>query len=156
MVRPLLTLGLLLGALGCAPKYVKGTEITYTPEKQAVADVIERYRQAVETRDVSVLRTLASDGYYENGSTTSDPVDDYNRAGLEKVLEDVKALVKAVQYQIEITTIDVLGDQAYVDFDYQSQYLFSSGEQDKWATANDKNRIALRLEKGQWRIVSGM
>ena len=53
--------------------------MSYTPEKQAVADVIERYRQAVETRDVSVLRTLASDGYYENGSTTSDPVDDYNR-----------------------------------------------------------------------------
>ncbi len=147
---------LLLLMLGCAPKYVKDTEIDYTPERQEVADVIEVYRQAVEARDTEKLRTIAATGYYENGSTTDDPSDDYDYTGLEEVLADVKKLVKAIRYEISITAIDVVGDAAYVDFDYTSQYLFTAGEQDKWATAADKNRIMLRREKGKWRIVSGM
>lgn len=156
-MRPiLLALTLVLTALGCAPTHVKGTEIEYSSERQEVADVIEHYRVAVETRDSGALRGLASERYYENGSTTGDPADDYDYRGLATVLADIQSLVKAVKYRIEITAIEVVGEAAYVDFEYHSQYLFTAGESDKWATSNDKNRIALRREKGEWRIVSGM
>ncbi len=156
-MRPiLLVLTLALTALGCAPTHVKGTEIEYTAERQAVADVLEHYRLAVEARDADALRGLASDRYYENGSTTGDPADDYDYRGLAQVLGDIKSLVKAAKYQIEIVAIEVVGESAYIDYEYRSQYLFAAGEADKWATSNDKNRIAMRLEKGEWRIVSGM
>lgn len=147
---------LLLVGGACSPAHVRGTEIEYTAERQEVADVVEEYRLAVEARDDAALQKLASERYYENGSTTSDPGDDYDYRGLKTILGDIKVIVKAIKYEIDINLIEVVGDSAYVDFDYRSQYLFQAGETDKWATSNDKNRISLRREKGEWRIISGM
>ncbi len=155
-MRSILLCSLTLLASACSPAHVRGTEITYTSERQELADVVEVYRVAVEARDAEKLKKLASKRYYENGSTTSDPGDDYDHRGLKTVLDDIKSIVKAVQYEIEIKAIEVVGDTGYVDYDYRSQYLFTAGEADKWATSNDKNRLSFRREDGKWRIVSGM
>lgn len=157
MRRILLWCGLAAGALaGCGPTYIQGTKIEATPEKQRLAELVERYRVALEQRDVDALRALASNDYYENASTTDDPSDDYDFNGLEKVLHDLQNTVKAVRYQIDITDIQVMGDVATVDYEYRSQYLYQMGEQDHWETANDRNRLTFKKENGEWRIVSGM
>ena len=156
MLRAALTALLLLAATGCGPRFVKGTEIEYTDEKQALADVVERYRVAVEQRDADALRGLASRRYYENGSTTEDPSDDYDYKGLEKLLSELEQSVKAAKYAIEITSIEILGEAANVDYSFTAQYLVTVGEQDRWSTAGDKNRLAFRRENGAWRIISGM
>lgn len=149
-------LGATLATTGCGPKYVKNTRIEYTQAKQALADVVERYRLAMEQRDVEALRALASRDYYENGSTTTDPGDDYGYEGLERVFSDIKNNVKEIRYDIDIKAIDILGESATVDFEYTGQYLFTIGERDRWETVTDKNRLTLRKEDGNWRIVNGM
>jgi ketosteroid isomerase-like protein len=148
----------LLGAAGCGPRYVEGTKVEYTAEKQRLADLIERYRLAMEQRDVEALRALASRDYYENGSTTTDPADDYGYDGLERLFVDVKNNVKDVKYTVEIKEIRVMaeGESAHVDLEYTGQYLFTIGERDRWETVTDKNRLTLRKEDGNWRIISGM
>lgn len=150
----LLTLGLALA--GCGPKYVKGTKIEYTAERQALANIVERYRVAVEQRDGAALRAIASSDYYENGSTTTDPEDDYGNEGLQQVTADLSNAVKEVRYALEIEAIEIVGDAAYVDLEYTGQYLYTVGEQDRWETVTDKNRLTMRREGEQWRIVSGM
>ncbi len=80
----------------CSPKYIKGTEVPYSADKQAVSDTVERYRQAVIQRDTRALRALASDSYYENSSTTNNAADVYDRKGFENVLSELKKNVKAV------------------------------------------------------------
>lgn len=150
------TLAAALILSACGPSYVKGTKIEYTEQRQDVANVVERYRQAVEQRDGDALRALASRDYYENGSTTDDPKDDYDYNGLAKVLGDLQNSVKAVKYEIDVQDIQILGERAMVDYEYRSQYLYTVGEQDKWATATDKNRLTLRREDGRWRILRGM
>ena len=147
----LVTLG-----VGCSPTYVKNTEIDYTPEKQEVADVIERYRIALEKRDVDTLKAIAGDGYYENGSTTNDPSDDYDFQGLKKIIDAIGRQVKAVKYSIMIKEINVIQNEASVDVELQGQYLFTHKERDRWATYADKNRLTLRKLKGNWKIVSGL
>lgn len=151
-----LLLGTALTAIGCGPKYVKGTEIEYTAEKQALADLVERYRKAIEQRDFDTVREMVSARYYENGSTTDTPVDDYDFQGLSEKLEGMKNEVKAVKYDIELVDIQVLEAVATVDYDYTTQYLYAVGESDRWATASDRNRITFRLEQDEWRIVSGL
>ncbi|MEZ4474560.1 MAG: hypothetical protein R3F60_27995 [bacterium] len=141
---------------GCGPRYVKGTEIEYSSQKQELADLVERYRVALVQRDADALRAMVSRGYFENGSTTSDPSDDYNHDGLMKVLDDLKSEVKAVRYDIQIKDIAVYDQQATVDFEYESQYLIGVGDQDRWSNKSDKNRLTFRKEKDGWRIVSGM
>ena len=159
-LRPLIRLtllsGMLLTVFGCSPKYIKGTEVVYTAEKQSVADAVERYRIAVVNRDTDALRALASSSYYENASTTVDPSDDYDRQGFEKVLSELKENVKAVKYEIDITDIQVTKNTARVDLEYRGQYLFVVAGQERWQTSADKNRLNLRKENGQWRILSGM
>jgi hypothetical protein len=149
-----LIVGLLLTA--CGPGYIRGTKIEATPEKQELANLVERYRVAVEQRDMDALQQLAATEYYENGSTTEDPADDYDYNGLVKLLHDLKDRLKAVKYQIDIEDIQVLGETAQVDYQYRSQFLYTTGDQDHWETANDRNRLTFKKESGQWRIVSGM
>ena len=142
--------------VGCGKQYVKGTTVKYTAERQQLADLVERYRRAVEMRDAESLRKMASLNYYENGSTTTKAEDDYDFNGLQKVLADLKNQVKAVKYAITIKDIHVLGETARVDYEYESQYLIAVGEQDRWATHGDKNRLTFRREEGEWRILAGM
>lgn len=145
-----------LTAIGCGARYVQGTKIEFTKERQQIADVVERYRVAVEQRDSATLRKMASLDYYENASTTTNASDDYDFNGLEKVFSDLKNTVKTVKYKIDIKDISVIGQNARVDFEYKSQYLLALGEQDRWATKSDKNRLTFKLEEGEWRITGGM
>lgn len=140
----------------CSPKYIKGTEVVYTKEKQTIANVVELYRQAVVARDANQLRALASASYYENASTTINPSDDYNRNGFENVLSELKENVKAVKYEIDITDIQVGKESAHVDLEYRGQYLYVVAGQERWQTSADKNRLNFRKENGEWRILSGM
>lgn len=142
---------------GCTPAFVKGTEIDYTPERQEVADFIERYRVALEQRNFELLKDMVSSNYYENGSTTNDPSDDYDFSGLMKVLGQLKQSVKAVKYSIKISKIDVMETSAAVDVEYTGQYLFTQNERDRWETYADKNRLTLGKDKlGHWKIMSGL
>lgn len=143
-------------AFGCGPQYVRGTEIEFSEDKQALADLVERYRVALEHRDVDALRGMVSKTYYENGSTTDDPGDDYDIRGLQKIFVDLKDQVREIKLDIELTAIELLGDTALVDYDYRTHYLFTVGEKDRWATAADKNRLMFRREKGAWHIMSGL
>ena len=155
-------------SIGCSPRYVRGTEIKYTVDKQDVANLVERYRIALERRDIDTLRTLAHQNYFENGSTTTEPADDYDYNGLQKVLADLQNKVKAVKYEIEIKDIQFIGNLARVDYTYRSQYLLVNGERDRWSSHADKNRITFqRVPKGKkvqladgtqvrWRILAGM
>lgn len=145
-----------LFAAGCGPAYIEGTKIEHTDEREEIAKLIERYRIAVEQRDADALRAMASNAYYENGSTTENPSDDYDFNGLSKVLDDIRSTVKRVRYEIDLTDIQVMEDTAIVDFDYRTQYLYVVGEQDRWETATDRNRLTFRRERGEWRIVSGL
>jgi hypothetical protein len=151
-----LTVMFCMTALGCGARYVRGTQIEFSKEKQQIADIVERYRVAVEQRDSAALRKMASVSYYENASTTTIAADDYDFNGLEKVFADLKNTVKTVKYKISVTDISVIGQNARVDFEYESQYLLALGEQDRWATKSDKNRLTFRLEEGEWRIIGGM
>lgn len=155
-VPSLIALTLLMSAAACGPRYVTGTKVEYSDEREAVAAIVERYRVALEQRDTNALRSLVSKSYYENGSTTDDPNDDYDAAGLEKVFGELKGNVKTVRYSVEITDIQVNEEYASVDIDYKAEYLYTLGEQDRWGTTNDKNRMTMRLEDGNWRISGGL
>lgn len=158
MLTPRLLLVPLLGVLlaACGPRYVKDTEIEYSAEKQALANLVERYRKAMASRDASTLKAMISRNYYENASTTSNPRDDYGYEGLVRLLEDLQSKVKEVRYAVSIKAIEVFESTATVDFDYEAQYLYQAGPEERWANRIDHNRLTFRKEDGQWRIISGL
>lgn len=156
-LRLLLCLMLSFGVMACTPAFVKGTDIEYSPERQEIADFIEKYRVAMEQRDFDALKDMVSSRYYENGSTTDDPSDDYDFTGFLKVAQDMKQRVKAVKYKIKLTQIDIMDESAAVDLEITGQYLITHQEQDRWETYADKNRVTLGKDKlGHWKVMSGL
>jgi hypothetical protein len=155
-VRLLLVLGLGLLATACAPRFVKNTDIEYTEEKQHIANLVEAYRKALTNRDAGKLRDMVSRNYFENGSTTSNPNDDYGYDGLMRLMEALKTQVKEVRYAIDIKAIEVYKRTATVDYEYEAQYLYAAGSDERWANRIDRNRLTFRKEGGKWMIIGGL
>ena len=153
----LVSLFVMSGMWGCTPAFVKGTDIDYTPQRQEIADFVEKYRVALEQRDFDTLKDMVSSNYYENASTTDTPEDDYGFTGFLEWSQKMKASIKAVKYSLKLLKIEVMEKNAVVDVEIRSQYLFTYNERDRWDTFVDKNRLTLNKDKlGHWKILSGL
>lgn len=146
----------LLGLLGCKPSLIPDTQISDTPENREILAMVERYRQAMEKRDIASLKALVSDRYYENASSTGDQSDDWGFPDLDRVVEEVGGAVKTCTYDIRVTDIRVEGDRAEVVYEFTWNFQYSDGEQDGWSRKTDVNRISLLKDDGVWRFVAGM
>ena len=70
---------------GCATRYIPNTDVEDTEENRTVVTFCERYRHAVELKDVGELLKLASNEYYEDGGNI-DASDDLDYSGLRDYL----------------------------------------------------------------------
>ncbi|MBM4320686.1 MAG: nuclear transport factor 2 family protein [Deltaproteobacteria bacterium] len=149
-------LGFFLLLPGCTPSLIPDTTVPDTAENREICQIMERYRRAMEQRDVDALRLLTSRRYFENASTTADPTDDWGYPELEKVLEELKTAVKMATYDIKITRIHIDGRTAEVDYEYTWNFQYTDGEQDSWTRKTDVNRLSLMKDGAEWKIVAGM
>lgn len=141
---------------GCATPRIQGTSLDDTPENRVIVDFVERYRAAVESRDVETLKGLASRHYYENAATTHTSHDDWGRPDLDAVLERFRDHVKAINYELRITDVRVVGNRADVDCEQTWAFQYTDGDRDAWTKKSDMNRLELIKEGEGWRILSGM
>jgi len=148
---------LLLSLAACGPRMIKNTEVPDTEENRAIVDVVERYRIAVEKRDLDSMKEIVSRRYYSNAGTTSDASDDYGYEQLEtKVLPVLRDSIKSVQFNIFLKRVDVTGDRAFADYEYYYKFWYVDGGKDRWLAKNDFARMELSNEDGVWRIVGGL
>lgn len=149
------TASLLVSA--CGPSHIDGTSVEDTEENRAIYDLVEAYREAIEQRDVDQLAAIVSPRYFENASTTATDKDDYGYETLrEKVLPLLQDSIKAVQYRVRLTRIEVNGDRAYADFEYWLKFLYSEGGREGWRTENDFNRLEFVKGPDGWKISGGL
>lgn len=161
MKRPvLLLLAALLGASAsaCSTRYIGNTRIEDTDENRAILRVVEQYRRAVEDRDVDRIMSLTSDRYFEDPGTPHIPGDDYDKAGLRERLETAFARVQEQRLAIDVRRVQMNDDEneAAVDYRFDYRYRLDLPQGDQWRQQSDLNRMELRLEGDQWKIVSGL
>ena len=149
---------LILGAVAaCGPKLIADSPIEDTPANREIVGKVQQYRQAMEARDPDALLKLVSRNYFENGSTTDDPGDDYGYDTLvEKVLPKLKNNVKKVQFDIVLKKVSYEGDRAFAEFEYFSKFQFVEGGEERWVARNDFNRLEFIREDGTWKITAGL
>src|SRR5678810_123120 len=70
---------------GCATHYIPNTDVEDNDDNRKVIAFCEKYRHAVEERNVPLLLDLASPSYYEDGGNV-DATDDMDYAGLREYL----------------------------------------------------------------------
>jgi hypothetical protein len=140
-----------------APPYQPGpgtvpNAIPDTPENRQVLDVCERYRTAMEDQNATALLALASPRYLDDGGTPQQADDDVDHIALASMLDRTLGQITDVTYTFEYDRIDVHGDHAEVDYRYLGSYRHGGIER----RVADANRLTLRREAGEWKIVSGM
>lgn len=154
--RCLLVLGVLVSAGACSPKVIPNTDVPDTPENRDILVFCERYRKAVELKNVGQLLEMAAPTYYEDGGTL-DPTDDMDRAGLAEYLREKYVDVESVRYEIRYRRVSRgREDRLLVDYTFSASYRVPTADGPEWRRKVAENRLELLPSGEKFLIAAGM
>ncbi len=143
-------------AVACAGN-IPNTEVPDTDENREVVKFMEKYRRAVESREVGSLLSMASHMYLDdNGTPNGD--DDLDFGTLKKKLSRWSEQVSDVRYEIKYRRVTVEPQKVLVEFRYSSSFKVASADGEPvWRRRLGDHRMVLeRMSSGEFRILSGM
>jgi ketosteroid isomerase-like protein len=143
-----------LALAGCARK-IPNTDIDDTRENRGLIAVVDDYRKAFVMRDVHGIMALVSRDYFDDAGT-SDTSDDVDFRLLPQVLTETFQKLPDVKLEIGVTEIRVHGDKAAVDMFYDARYRVATPRREVPKRDTDVQRLVLKREGDQWKIVSGL
>jgi hypothetical protein len=152
----LLGAALLGGAGGCSHDYIPNTDVDDTEDNRKIVVFCEKYRRAVETKDIARLLSLADPEYYEDGGNI-DASDDIDLAGLREYLTTKFEDAQSIRYEIRYRRVTIEEDRIFVDYTFSASYrIASDGEHDVWQRKVSDNRLELVPHAEEFRIIAGM
>jgi hypothetical protein len=140
---------------GCATHYIPNTDVEDNDENRKLIGFCERYRHAVEAKDIATLIKLAAPNYYEDGGNV-DPTDDIDYAGLQQYLAGRFQDASSIRYEIRYRRVKKDRDVIYVEYTYSASYRIPGSKGDEWRRKVEDNRLELVPYQDEYRIVSGM
>lgn len=141
---------------GCATKKIPNTRVDDTESNRQVIEFVEKYRKAVEQRDVPVLLSMASKYYFDDMGTTAGD-DDIDYDGLREGLARLRTDVLSARYQISYRGLSEVADnRVWVDLLYTGWFKISTPEGSQWQRRLEPHRVILSREDGKLKIISGM
>lgn len=139
----------------CSHATIANTPIEDNRENRSVLDVLSRYKQAVEAKDIDAIFLLVSPDYMDVAipGRTRDTKD---YAALKSALKDQFDRTRSIRLELHPRDVKVEGDKALVDYFYVVRYdpVLPSGT--SWRSETDDARLKLQRQQGQWKIVSGL
>jgi hypothetical protein len=140
----------------CGHSHIPNTRVPDTSENREVVEFVEKYRVAVEERDVGSLLALASRNYLDDmGTPRGDDDIDYEK--LRQILLRMREQVDTARYQISYRQITFArDDRVLVDMMYTGWFRIETADGPKWERRLEPHRLVLAREAGQYRILSGM
>ena len=146
----------LLVAGGCPAHRFPGTDIEDNPDTRSILNLLEKYRVAVEHRDADTLIALVSTSFKDNAGTAT-PDDDLDYQGLQKKLPERFAKVDDVHLDVNVRKIEFNKDNGTATVTYYYNLSFRMPTlSTKLLTESEIKQMLLRLEQGQWKIMSGV
>jgi hypothetical protein len=141
---------------GCATHYIPNTDVEDTSENRKIITFCEKYRHAVEQRDVPLLLQMAAQTYYEDGGNV-DASDDMDYAGLKDYLEGRFKDTRAIRYEIRYRRIRQQSDKKIViEYTYTASYKLPGLKGDEWRHTVADNRLELIEDQDSFKILAGM
>jgi hypothetical protein len=140
---------------GCAIHYIPNTDVEDNDENRKLIAFCERYRHAVENKDVAALLKMAAPNYYEDGGNI-DPTDDLDYAGLKGYLMTKFQDASAIRYEIRYRKVQKERDLIFVEYTYSASYRIPGIKADEWRHRVEDNRLELVPYQDDYRIVAGM
>lgn len=154
--RCLLIVGLVSSGGACSPAVIPNTDVLDTPENRDLITFCERYRRAVELKNIGMLLEMAAPSYYEDGGTL-DPTDDMDHAGLADYLRNKYVEAESVRYEIRYRRVSKgRQDRFLVDFTYSASFRVPTASGAEWRRKVSENRLEIVPHGEKYLIVSGM
>jgi hypothetical protein len=140
---------------GCVTHYIPNTDVDDTEENRKLIKFCERYRHAVELKDVATLLRMAAPNYYEDGGNV-DAADDLDYAGLKAYLTSKYQDAVAIRYEIRYRRVVKENDMVFVDYTYSASYRIPGSKGEEWRRKVEDNRLELVPFQDEYRITAGM
>jgi hypothetical protein len=140
---------------GCATHYIPNTDVEDSDDNRKLISFCERYRHAVENKDIASLMKMAAPSYYEDGGNI-DPTDDLDYAGLRAYLSDKFQDATAIRYEIRYRRVSKERELIFVEYTYSASYRIPGSKGDEWRHRVEDNRLELVPYQDEYRIVAGM
>ena len=152
--RHLLAAAAVLVNLACAPRLIPGTDIERTDDTEAIIELMEQYRRAVEGRDAEGMMALVSPDFRDNAGTST-PDDDLSFQSLPEALRNRFQKIDDVHLDIDVRDIEVAKDDASAVYYYSLRWRMP-GLSNNAHNAAELKRMEFKRAEGVWKIVSGI
>ena len=144
------------GLVGCKHEYIPNTDVDDTEDNRKIVEFCEKYRRALETKDIARLLTLAHPEYYEDGGNI-DASDDIDLAGLKDYLTTKFDDAESIRYEIRYRRVTVEEERVYVDYTFSASYRIpTEAGNDVWQRKVSDNRLELIPHEDAFLIIAGM
>lgn len=140
---------------GCATHYIPNTDVEDNDDNRKLIAFCERYRHAVENKDIATLLKLAGRNYFEDGGNI-DPTDDIDYAGLKGYLTSKFQDATAIRYEIRYRKVSKDRKLIFVEYTYSASYRIPGLKTEEWRHPVTDNRLELVPYQDEYRIVAGM
>jgi hypothetical protein len=142
--------------VACSKTYIPNTDVEDTGPNREIILFCERYRHAMEDKDVTQLLKLMSRTYFEDGGTTKNEDDaDYDK--VREFLTGEFLRTASIRYEIRYRRITLTEtNHVYVDYTYAAAWKLPGVKQDVWQHKVADNRLDLVREGDTFKIVAGM
>ncbi|MEJ7730142.1 MAG: hypothetical protein WKG00_13090 [Polyangiaceae bacterium] len=143
--------------LGCTTHYIPNTDVEDTDDNRKLISFCEKYRHAVELKNIGLLLKLASPKYYEDGGNV-DASDDLDYAGLRDYLTNRFQDARSIRYEIRYRRVVKEDDRIFIDYTYSASYRIPGSEGEEWRRKVDDNRLELipTTNEDEFLIMAGM
>jgi len=153
----LIVLWIALAQLACAKTYIPNTDVEDTGENRGVVLFCEKYRHAIEDKDVAQLLKLMSPAYFEDGGNTKNEDDaDYDK--IRDFLTGDFLKTGGIRYEIRYRRVTFTEtNHIFVDYTYASAWKLPGVKApEEWHHQVADNRLDLVRDGESYKIVSGM
>jgi hypothetical protein len=141
---------------GCATHYIPNTDVEDNDENRRIISFCEKYRHAVEERNVPLLLEMASPRYYEDGGNV-DAADDIDFDGLKEHLEGKFKDTRAIRYEIRYRRVRrATENKILVEYTYTASYKIPGLKGEEWRHTVQDNRLDLIPDQASFKILAGM
>jgi hypothetical protein len=159
MIRTLLSLlvlSLALGTAACSKTYIPNTDVEDNAENRNVILFCEKYRHALEDKDVAQLLKMMSPSYFEDGGNTKNEDDaDYDK--IREFLTGDYLKTSGIRYEIRYRRVTYTEtNHIYVDYTYAAAWKLPGVEKEEWHHKVADNRLDLVRDGDSFKIVAGM
>ncbi|MGH7269714.1 MAG: hypothetical protein ACREJ3_04725 [Polyangiaceae bacterium] len=152
----LFTLFAVLASAACSKVFIPNTDVEDTSQNRKVILLCEKYRHALEDKNVGQMLKLMSPSYFEDGGNTKNEDD----ADFDKIREFMTGdflKTTGIRYEIRYRRVTFTPRaHVYVDYTYAAAWKVPGVKGDEWHHAVADNRLDLVPDGDSYKIVSGM